>query len=79
MSFAQAAAAAGYRLDGDPIRGGTGVVYRAVDLADERPVAIKLPAPGVDLDLLVFDPVSLQPVERYQTASGNEAGTCRIL
>jgi YVTN family beta-propeller protein len=43
---------AGYRLDGVIGRGGMGVVYRATEIALERPVALKLVAPE-----LAGDPV----------------------
>ncbi|HJX76343.1 MAG TPA: serine/threonine-protein kinase, partial [Gaiella sp.] len=36
---------AGYRIDGVVGRGGMGVVYRATELALDRPVALKLIAP----------------------------------
>ena len=38
---------AGYRIEDEIARGGMGVVYRAVELALERPVALKLIAPGL--------------------------------
>ena len=38
---------AGYRIEDEIARGGMGVVYRATEIALERPVAIKLIAPGL--------------------------------
>lgn len=52
MSFEDQADAAGYEITGAPIRGGSGLVYRALERASGRPVAIKALAPGFDLDRL---------------------------
>jgi hypothetical protein len=41
---------AGYRIDGVVARGGMGVVYRATELALDRPVALKLIAPELAED-----------------------------
>jgi serine/threonine protein kinase len=41
---------AGYRIEGQVGRGGMGVVYRATQLALERPVALKLIAPDLAQD-----------------------------
>jgi YVTN family beta-propeller protein len=41
---------AGYRIEGEIGRGGMGIVYRAVDLSLERPVALKLIAPELASD-----------------------------
>ena len=38
---------AGYRIEDEIARGGMGVVYRATEIALERPVALKLIAPGL--------------------------------
>src|SRR5262249_21338944 len=43
-------AIAGYRIESEIGRGGMGVVYRAVDLSLERPVALKLIAPELAED-----------------------------
>jgi len=50
---------AGYRLEGEVGRGGMGVVYRATELALDRPVALKLIAPA-----LAEDPVFRARFER---------------
>src|SRR5512139_3600773 len=41
---------AGYRIEDEIARGGMGVVYRATELALERPVALKLIAPELTRD-----------------------------
>src|SRR4051812_31221038 len=48
--LAPGATFAGYRIDGVAGRGGMGVVYRATELALDRPVALKLVAPELAQD-----------------------------
>jgi serine/threonine protein kinase len=49
-SLAPGTVFAGYRIEGMVGRGGMGVVYRATQLALDRPVALKLVAPELAED-----------------------------
>src|SRR5215208_7966265 len=50
LELANGQVLAGYRIEGRVGRGGMGVVYRATQLALERPVALKLIAPDLAED-----------------------------
>ena len=50
IALSQGATFAGYRIESPVGRGGMGIVYRATDLALERPVALKLVAPELAED-----------------------------
>jgi serine/threonine-protein kinase len=52
MSFEDQARAAGYDVTAPPLRGGSGLVYRAIESATGAPVAIKALAPGFDIERL---------------------------
>ena len=52
MPFSESARRIGYEVTGSPIRGGSGVVHRATDVATGKEVAIKALAPGFDLKRL---------------------------
>ncbi len=62
------AAAAGFDLIGPPLRGGSGVVYRARERQSGDDVALKVLLPGVDIDRLEREASILQQVDHPNLA-----------
>ncbi len=69
MSFEDQAYAAGYEITGAAIRGGSGLVYRAIERATGTTVAIKALAPGFDLDRLRREAEILSRIDHPNVAS----------